>query len=95
MTPRLLYIIIVWYAITSIVTYVVYAIDKRAAIKGRWRVPEAHLHLLALAGGWPGAWVAQRTLRHKSIKRSFRFVFWITVLLNAVILIGLMVLRAG
>lgn len=70
------------YCIASLVTYVVYAIDKRAAVKGRWRIPEAQLHLLALIGGWPGAMVAQQTLRHKSKKPSFRFVFWITVVLN-------------
>jgi uncharacterized membrane protein YsdA (DUF1294 family) len=43
---------------------------------------ESTLHLLALAGGWPGALVAQQKLRHKSKKESFRFVFWVTVLLN-------------
>jgi uncharacterized membrane protein YsdA (DUF1294 family) len=38
--------------------------------------------LLALAGGWPGAPVAQRGLRHKSRKPSFRAVFRVTVLAN-------------
>jgi len=38
--------------------------------------------MLALLGGWPGAWFAQRRLRHKSRKQPFRAVFWITVLLN-------------
>jgi uncharacterized membrane protein YsdA (DUF1294 family) len=85
-----LYFIIAWYAIFSLTTYVVYAIDKRAARKGRWRVPEAHLHLLALLGGWPGALIAQQTLRHKSVKRSFRFVCWITVMLNMVGLVWLL-----
>jgi hypothetical protein len=33
-------------------------------------------------GGWPGALVAQETLRHKSKKASFRIVFWATVLIN-------------
>jgi uncharacterized membrane protein YsdA (DUF1294 family) len=84
-----LYLIIAWYALFSLTTYVVYAIDKRAARKDRWRVPEAHLHLLALLGGWPGAMLAQQTLRHKSVKRSFRFVFWITVILNLAAMIWL------
>lgn len=71
-----------WCLIASLLTFMVYAIDKRAAQKGRWRIPEAHLHLLALIGGWPGAILAQQKLRHKSRKQSFRFVFWITVMLN-------------
>lgn len=66
----------------SIITYIIYAMDKSAANKGTWRTQESTLHLLALAGGWPGALVAQQKLRHKSKKESFRFVFWVTVLLN-------------
>ena len=66
----------------SIITYIIYAVDKSAANKGAWRMQESTLHLLALAGGWPGALVAQQKLRHKSKKESFRFVFWVTVLLN-------------
>ena len=57
-------------------------LDKAAAQAGRWRTSEATLHLLALAGGWPGALLAQHWLRHKSAKRAFRAVFWVTVVLN-------------
>ena len=70
------------YLAVSLVTFLFYAADKAAARKGIVRVPEAHLHLLALFCGWPGAVVAQQLLRHKSKKPSFRAVFWITVLLN-------------
>lgn len=70
------------YLVVSLITFIVYAFDKSAAQSGRWRTSEGTLHLLALAGGWPGALVAQQTLRHKSKKASFRFVFWVTVLVN-------------
>ena len=69
-----------------IVTYGVYAIDKSAATKGARRTPENTLHLLSLAGGWPGAAVAQQKLRHKSRKESFLAVFWITVFVNSGVL---------
>jgi len=72
------------YAAASIVTFVVYAVDKRAAGSGRHRVSENTLHLLAVACGWPGAIVAQQSLRHKTAKRSFRAVFWVTVVANVV-----------
>lgn len=70
------------YAGLSIITFVVYAMDKSAATRGNWRTKESTLHLLALAGGWPGALLAQQLLRHKSAKASFRRVFWVTVLVN-------------
>jgi uncharacterized membrane protein YsdA (DUF1294 family) len=59
-----------------------YAVDKSAAKRGDWRTQESTLHFLSIAGGWPGAIVAQQKLRHKSKKQSFRVVFWVTVLLN-------------
>jgi len=56
------------YLILSLVTFIVYAIDKSAARKGSWRIKESTLHILAFTGGWPGALLAQKTLRHKSVK---------------------------
>jgi len=74
--------VLVIYLAGSIITFVVYAFDKSAAQRGEWRTSEGTLHLLSLVGGWPGAIFAQQKLRHKSQKQEFRFVFWITVLLN-------------
>lgn len=66
----------------NLLTFLVYAIDKSAAQNGQWRTKESHLHLLSLAGGWPGAWFAQQWLRHKSRKVEFRAVYWVTVVLH-------------
>lgn len=66
----------------NLVTFMVYAFDKSAAQNGQWRAKESHLHLLSLAGGWPGAWFAQQWLRHKSRKAEFRAVYWATVVLH-------------
>lgn len=70
------------YALASVFTFIAYAIDKSAATQGNRRTPESTLHLLALAGGWPGALLAQQLLRHKSAKAEFRLTFWATVVLN-------------
>lgn len=75
-------IVLIAYMGLSAMTFVAYAIDKSAARAGRWRTKETTLHLLSLAGGWPGALIAQETLRHKSRKNSFRYIYAITVVLN-------------
>ena len=75
-------IVLALYIGTSIMAFVVYAVDKSAARNNRWRTEEGTLHFLGLIGGWPGALAAQRFLRHKSKKQSFQSIFWITVLLN-------------
>ena len=64
----------------SAFSYWAYAVDKRRAEEREWRVPEARLHLLELLGGWPGAFLAQRRLRHKCSKGSYQAVFWLIVL---------------
>ena len=74
------------YAGASLITFVVYGVDKSAARNGRWRTKESTLHMLGLVGGWPGALLAQRVYRHKSKKQEFQIVFWCTVLVNCAVL---------
>lgn len=81
------------YLAASVITFAVYAWDKSAARNGRWRTRESSLHLLALAGGWPGALLAQQLLRHKSSKKSFRLFFWCSVLLNVALLLPFLMFR--
>ena len=66
----------------SLVTYLVYRVDKQVAAQDEWRVAESTLHLMELVCGWPGALIAQQSLRHKTRKTSYQFVFWCAVLLN-------------
>jgi uncharacterized membrane protein YsdA (DUF1294 family)/cold shock CspA family protein len=61
-------------------SYACYAIDKRRAREQAWRISESGLHLTELLGGWPGAFLAQRRLRHKVSKLRFQAVFWMIVL---------------
>lgn len=82
MNANLLAVLTAWYLTLSLATFVVYARDKAAARRLAWRTPERTLHLMALLGGWPGAWYAQRRLRHKSSKSSFRAVFRVTLIAN-------------
>jgi uncharacterized membrane protein YsdA (DUF1294 family)/cold shock CspA family protein len=81
-TGKLPIIIIALYVGVSLITFIVYTIDKSAAQNGRWRTKESTLHTLSLIGGWPGAFIAQKKLHHKSSKKEFQSVYWVTVLLN-------------
>ncbi len=75
-------VVLVWYLVIGLVTFFVYAKDKRAAINGNWRVPEKTLHILSVAGGWLGALIAQDKLRHKTQKQPFRAIYWVTLVIN-------------
>ncbi len=59
----------------NVATIVLYGYDKRQAVAAGGRVPEVVLHLAALAGGSPGALLAQGLFRHKTKKFRFKIVF--------------------
>ena len=57
-------------------TFAAFALDKRAAERRAWRVPERRLLALAVFGGTPAALCAQQVLRHKTKKEPFRTSLW-------------------
>ena len=77
------------YLVATLVCFALYAIDKHSARSGRRRVSERTLLAWGLLGGWPGAIVAQQTLRHKTSKQSFRRRFRATVFINITLFIAL------
>ena len=81
-TGRLPFVVLIGYLVASCFAYLAYVFDKAASLKGEWRTSESTLHLFSLVGGWPGAVLAQRTLRHKTRKQSFQVTYWATVGLN-------------
>ncbi len=82
------WLIVLWYLLIGSVTFIIYAKDKNSAEKGKWRTPENTLHLLAVIGGWVGAMLAQTYLRHKSQKAEFRMIYYFTVIINLILLVG-------
>ncbi|MFZ6730571.1 DUF1294 domain-containing protein [Undibacterium sp. Ji42W] len=74
--------VVVVYASMSIITLVMYGLDKTAARNRKPRISERTLLFCGLACGWPGAVLAQKLFRHKTIKPSFRLAFVSTVIFN-------------
>lgn len=70
------------YPAMSYVTFLLYADDKSRAQCKQWRTPEKTLHFCELTGGWIGAFIAQRKLRHKNKKESYQIVFWLIVIIH-------------
>jgi len=51
LTAKIPPLVLVLYMVASLLTFIMYAVDKSAARKGAWRTQESTLHLLSLAGG--------------------------------------------
>ena len=66
---------IVIYCLLTInaLAFIVYGIDKLKARKGRWRISEATLLLLALVGGSIGAWLGMKVWHHKTMHLKFKY----------------------
>lgn len=57
----------------NLLTFVVYGIDKWKAVKGKWRIPEATLLILAAIGGSIGALLGMQIWHHKTRHLKFKY----------------------
>lgn len=80
---------LVWFGLISVITLVMYGIDKLLAIKQWQRIPEATLLISGLLGGWVGAIVGRQLFHHKTEKTSFNYMFVLTVILNIASVAGI------
>ena len=68
------HVIIIYYLLViNAVAFFVYGIDKLKARKGRWRISEATLLLLAIVGGSVGAWLGMKVWHHKTMHLKFKY----------------------
>lgn len=63
--------VLIYFLVINIVTMCVYGVDKKKAIKNKWRIPEATLILLAEVGGSIGAIIGMKVFHHKTKKAKF------------------------
>ena len=69
----------------SIITCFAYSLDKRKAIKGRWRTKEKILLLMSFLFGSLGGIIAMYTKRHKNKHWYFVFVNFSSLVIHLVI----------
>ena len=77
------------YVVMSLACATAYWMDKTASQTGQWRISESTLLILGALGGWPGAIIAQQTLRHKTSKESFQAEFMFSIAINVLAFLAL------
>lgn len=75
-----------WLASVNVTAFGYYAWDKVRSRSASGRVPELVLHGLALVGGSVGAYLGMRLFRHKTVKGTFRILFWAIVALQLTVI---------
>ena len=76
--------------ILSILTFILYGVDKLKAKAGAYRIPEKILLGLSLLGGAPGGIIAMRLFRHKTNKKYFGTINALGVIIHVAIAVALM-----
>ena len=79
-------------AVTNLIGFAMMGIDKRRAVKKRWRIRESSLFLVALIGGSAGCLIGMRTFHHKT--KHWYFVYGMPAILVLQICLALMAKRA-
>lgn len=72
--------------IINLAAFIMYGIDKKRALCGRWRISEATLLGIAFAGGSVGALLGMRCFRHKTRHWKFRILVPLFLLLHAAVI---------
>ena len=74
----------------NIATFFLYGIDKYKARKGRWRISEATLLLMAVIGGSIGAWAGMQLWHHKTMHKKFKYGIPIIIILQVALVVYLL-----
>ncbi|MDE5695807.1 MAG: DUF1294 domain-containing protein [Lachnospiraceae bacterium] len=86
-------IIALYLTIINITGFAVMGIDKRKAIRHRWRVRESTLFLIALIGGSVGSILGMRVFHHKT--RHWYFAYGMPLILIVQILLAVLIFKRG
>ncbi len=86
-----LYIVLIYFALISLITAAVTAADKHKAKKGSFRISEATLFILALLGGALSEYITMRLIRHKTLHKRFMLGLPLIIILQLAAVIVLTV----
>lgn len=82
--------IVTYFLLINLTGFCLMGIDKRKAIKGAFRIPEATLFIVALIGGSIGSIMGMYTFRHKT--RHLTFVYGMPAILVLQIILFILLL---
>lgn len=84
--------IILYLVVINILGFLAMGIDKRRAMKGKWRIPENTLLMFTILGGGIGTIAGIYVFRHKTQKAKFTVGMPAILILEVLLIIYLLVM---
>jgi uncharacterized membrane protein YsdA (DUF1294 family) len=88
----ILIIYVAWLLIFSIISFLLFIIDKKKAIKGAQRIKEKTLLESVVIGGAIGGFIGRIVARHKTNKSYFSFTIYLSLLIEIIVAVILVML---
>lgn len=86
MIEKLVLGIVVYYTLVNAVIFCLFFIDKRKAIKNKWRISEKTLLFVGLLGGGIGGLASMKLTHHKTRKAYFYIVYVCGIVIHIFVL---------
>jgi hypothetical protein len=79
-------IFIGYLVIINIIAFIFYGIDKRKAIKQKWRIKESILLFFSILGGGVGSFFGMKVFHHKTQKKKFIILVPVFTIIFAIVI---------
>ena len=70
-------------------SFILFGLDKYKAKKGKWRISEATLLMMAVIRGSIGAWTGMRLWHHKTMHKKFKYGIPIIIIMQVSLVVYL------
>lgn len=80
-------LLIIYIAIVNVVAFAMCGIDKRKAVKHKWRISESALLIVSFIGGSLGMLVGMQLFRHKTKHKKFTVTVPVFFILHAALIL--------
>ena len=84
-----------YFLIISFITFIITACDKIKAKKGKRRIPEKTLFLLAFLGGSISEYITMKLIRHKTLHKRFMIGLPVIIFLQLSLMALLILWKEG
>ena len=86
-TKTIAIIALIYFIVINIIASLLAVVDKRKAVKDKWRIPESTLLLAGLLGGACGEYLTMKRIHHKTRHAKFMIGLPLEFTLHIIIIV--------